>query len=110
MSETKEIKKLGKIGFVTFGRIPDYNGYMGLSIGLESDHSSVVHSKLFHLGAIIWRKEYDHAIATIKEIDELLEEAKVNTIDELVGIPVEITYTQGWTLTLKGFRILTEVL
>jgi len=43
----------------------------------------------------------------VKRVNKLLKEAKVKTIDELKGKPIEIT-NEG--LTLKSWRILTEVL
>jgi len=46
-------------------------------------------------------------VEMIKKINKLLKDAKVKTIDELQDKPIEIT-NEG--LTLKSWRILTEVL
>jgi hypothetical protein len=43
----------------------------------------------------------------MEELCGLLAKAKVQTVDELVGIPVEITFDQGRCV---GFRVLEEVL
>jgi uncharacterized protein YajQ (UPF0234 family) len=43
----------------------------------------------------------------VKKINKLLKDAKVKTIDELQGKPIEII-NEG--LKLKSWRILTEVL
>ena len=46
-------------------------------------------------------------IDTINLISKLLTEAKVNSIDQLKGKPVEVEFEGN---TLKGWRILKEVL
>jgi hypothetical protein len=40
-------------------------------------------------------------------VSKLLKEAKVNSVDKLKGIPVEVTFDGN---ILKDWRILTEVL
>jgi hypothetical protein len=43
----------------------------------------------------------------VKQLKEWLKQAKVNSVHELAGIPVEITMENR---TFKSFRILEEVL
>jgi hypothetical protein len=43
----------------------------------------------------------------VRDTVKLLEDAKVRSVSELKGVPVEITFEN---MTIKSFRILTEVL
>lgn len=56
-----------------------------------------------------WTEESrtDKLVALNRKISELLKITNVKTIDQLKGMPVEVTFENG---TLKSWRILTEVL
>jgi len=111
-----EEKALGKIEKVYFG----YGGYQdmqfGLTVVLSFDGCGSVDFISGGWGETVQVDQYtkwtekDRQIQRakmVKEIDKLLKDAKVKTIDELKGKPIEIT-NEG--LTLKSWRILTEVL
>lgn len=44
---------------------------------------------------------------SVEEVNQILKDAKVNYVSELVNKPVEVTMENN---TFKDFRILTEVL
>ena len=46
-------------------------------------------------------------INMLKKLSDVLKQAKVNTIDKLKNIPVEVTLEGN---TFKSWRVLTEVL
>lgn len=110
MSEKKE---LGKISHVRFG----FGGYQdvqfGLSITVECSGSGAStfdgfwgHERSSHAK---WTEE--DRIRGLGEatnrLRELLIQAKKQTVDQLRGVPVEVTWDGGM---LKSFRVLTEVL
>lgn len=110
-------KQLGKIEKVWFG----YGGYQecqlgiffSLSFGKCCGTSTGMSDWDFNL--IEWSKhskwtevDRDASFAKIcRYISDLLRDAKVGSIEELVGKPVEVT-ANG--MQLKSWRILTEVL
>ena len=105
-------RKLGKIQFIKFG----HGGYDGAQIGISftlggdgwgtadfwghwagqrsENHKWTDMSRWADLGRVIMR------------IDNLLNEAKVNSIIELKGIPIEVIFQNNH---LKSWRVLTEV-
>lgn len=107
-------KELGKIDFAEYGTIKDYPFLVGLQL-------------YFHLGngcsigdggkytvnlsdGCKWKNSDERNIAIAESVDftnQLLEDAKVSYISELVGKPVEVTIENN---IFKDFRILTEVL
>ena len=109
-------KKLGKIESVSFG----LGGYQGTMLGLHvtlGDGSWGVSDTKGN-----WDSEQiecsDHCKWTESDRDEwfaeimryvskLLKDAKVSSVDELKGKPVEVTFDGNM---LKEWRILTEVL
>lgn len=111
-------KVLGKISIFTHGII-GYNemmlGYdiqfsldggssgVGTSLGFL-DYETVKHSEYCK-----WtEKERDDSnIKMLKEISFILKQAKVKNIEELVGIPVEVTLKGN---TFESWRVPTEVL
>lgn len=109
-------KKLGKIESVHFG-LGGYQGAMlGLHITLGTDGWGVGASKAYWDAEQIKRSEHakwteqdrDESYAEImRYVSKLLKEAKVDSVDKLKGIPVEVTFEGN---TLKEWRILTEVL
>lgn len=112
----EERKELGKIGSVKFG-IGGYQDCMiGLHVSLEgagwgvSDTKSAWDSNLIeHTEHCKWTEadrsaQYD---GIVRYVSDLLRAAKVSSVDALKGKPVEVTF-EG--MTLKSWRILTEVL
>lgn len=111
-------KRLGKIENVMFG----IGGYQKARIGLHvtlsfrGDDWGVADSRSAWDAEIIKCSEHcnwteadrDKQYAEIlRYVSKLLKDAKVDTVDELKGIPVEVTF-DGYSL--KEWRVLTEVL
>jgi hypothetical protein len=119
-SKHKEAKEhiLGKITKATFG----FGGYQGAMIGLELDFETSVWSigdgiyGGWAYGMIDpdkntkWNEEdrSKQVVEMTKTICEILKDAKVDSISELVGKPIEIA-SEGWNNNVS-WRILTEVL
>ena len=109
-------KTLGKISHASFG----LGGYQGAMIGIhielsideggvscgkhQWDKNRIECSKHAHWTELDRDRGYSDIV---RYISDLLNDAKVNTIKDLVGIPVEATLSDG---SLKEFRILTEVI
>lgn len=107
---------LGKIESATFGIGGYQEASIGLSIGLAFDGGT-------HCGDFkgFWStdiKVTEHTKWTeadrsksfddvVRFLDKILRESKKRHVGELVGVPVEVT-CEG--MTLKSWRILTEVL
>lgn len=113
----KYTKKLGKITEVKFGFGGYQDAQFGLSLLFECNgigcgtfvcggwnYSSIQHDSLCK-----WTEDdRDKGMAEMcKDICRILSAAKVDTVEELLGKPVEIA-TEGFTL--KSWRILEEVL
>ena len=103
-------KELGKISAVSFGR----NSDRPFLFGLELTFGGKDWGTFTMIGANMsdtckWGEvERNEAFFDVcKKINKLLEDANVNSVDELVGIPVEVTFENN---TLSDYRILTEVL
>ena len=110
-------KELGKITQAYFG----YGGYQDSMIGLSLTFEGKSGWGCGHFvgdwstNAITWSKsckwteaDRDKNFAkTVREIDTILDKAKVDCVEKLVGIPVEATFEGN---TLKDWRILEEVL
>jgi hypothetical protein len=110
---TKEIR-LGKIERAEFGFIDQGQIFLGFSVKLAFDGESSTHA---------WRlrnpnrEEIDsdsfrevrnsHIVDLIRHIAKVLEDAKVDSISELVGKPVEVTIRMN---IVDDWRILAEVL
>ena len=109
------VKELGKISSCYIGR----GGYQDAMIGLNLGFSG----KGWGVGTFIggwdtsitvdkhtqWTEE-DRAkqfADVIYKVDELLRQANKYKVEDLVGVPVEISFESG---TLKSWRILEEVL
>ena len=109
-------KKLGKITKAKFGIGGYQDACIGLSVALDFNGSGV------HDGRTAWdankiecsdrcewtekdrSKEYDEIM---RYLSDLLHAAKVDSVDHLVGIPVEATFNG---MSLDSWRVLTEVL
>lgn len=106
-------KKLGKIERATFG----YGGYQDAQFGVQFTFSGDGWGCGDFWGA--WPDEPgEYAKWTVddqnkflgdmcKRLAKVLEDAKVRTIDQLEGIPIEIEFDG---MTRKSWRILKEVL
>ncbi|MED1436940.1 MULTISPECIES: hypothetical protein [Bacillus cereus group] len=108
-----EQKYLGKIVKAEFGTHRDRPFLMGLQLEFRFDNGGVSCGSR-HLININndckWDSEEDKNTAyqrVLKELAFVLKEAKVNTVSELVGKPIEITIENQM---YKSFCILTEVL
>jgi hypothetical protein len=108
-------KELGKIESVSFG----YGGYQGVMFGMSltfegkgwgvSTFDGFWGPDIEVSGHTKWTeadrsKHYDEVM---RKVAATLKQAKVKSVDDLKGIPVEVTFDQG---TLVGWRILEEVL
>ena len=109
-------KRLGKIQDVKFGIGGYQDSMIGLHVTLGSNGWGVGDSKSAWDAERIecskycnWTEEdRDKNYSEImRYVSKLLGEAKVNSIDKLKGIPVEVTFDG---MGLKEWRILTEVL
>lgn len=106
-------KRLGKIKNVRFGY---QDAMIGLHVTLGSDGWGVVDSRSsWDAETIKWSehckwtevdrdKEYAELL---RYLSKLLKDAKVDSVDKLKGIPVEVTFDGN---ILKEWRVLTEVL
>ncbi len=109
-------KKLGKIESVRFGHGGYQDACIGLSVTLGNGSWGVGDFKgawdpemIKRSDSTQWTEE-DRSKGideTIRLVSKLLKDAKVDSVDKLKNIPVEVTF-EG--MMLKEWRILTEVL
>jgi hypothetical protein len=109
-------KKLGKIKNVKFGIGGYQDAMIGLHVTLGSDSWGVEDScSAWDAESIKWSEnsnwtedDRDKQYAEIlRYLSKLLKDAKVDSVDRLKGIPVEVTFDGNM---LKKWRVLTEVL
>ncbi len=109
-------KRLGKIESVRFGIGGYQDAMIGLHVtlgnnswGLADGRSSWDAETIKWSERCKWTEEdRDRQYAEIlRYVSKLLKDAKVNSVDKLKGIPVEVTFDGNM---LKEWRILTEVL
>jgi len=109
-------KELGKITNVYFGFGGYQDAQFGLTVELSFNGKGCIDFIYGGWSEDVSISQYtkwteqdrsDQRIQMIKKIDKLLHDAKVKTIDELKGKPIEVI-NEG--LKLKSWRILTEVL
>jgi hypothetical protein len=109
-------KRLGKIESVRFGHGGYQDACIGISVTLGNGSWGVGDFKGAWDPEMIKRSEYTQWTEedrtksiddTIRFVSKLLKDAKVDSIDKLKNIPVEVTF-EG--MSLKEWRILTEVL
>jgi hypothetical protein len=109
-------KRLGKIESVRFVHGGYQDACIGLSVTLGNGSWGVGDFKgawdpemVKHTENTKWtEKERSKTIDdTIRLISKLLKEAKVDSVDKLKGVPVEVTFDG---MMLKEWRVLTEVL
>jgi len=104
-------KILGKISNVEYGK--DDRGCLGLHFTFTMTSSGVSDSRAVatfeHSQYSNWTEEErnESIIELFWYLNNLLDEAKVSSVDKLKNIPVELTFDRN---LLKDFRILTEVL
>lgn len=96
-------KFLGKIEKATYGY--QNEGYFGLRLEFKFDNCSHVSSCIKYCVKDSSNLSWDSL--HLKVLKSILEDAKVKTVDKLVGVPVEIEIHKN---AFKDFRILKEVL
>ena len=112
-------RKLGHISKVEFG-IGGYNeGEIGLSVTLSGPDENLWgcistkmawdYCRVKHAHYCKWTEEErgDQYVEIVRYISTLLKDAKVNSLSELKGKPIEATF-EG--MMLVDWRVLTEVL
>ena len=106
-------KILGKIDFAEYGTVRDYPFLIGIQLGFALGDGGGVMDGCKHTvnisKACKWKKS-ERTIAITESIEmvyQLLKDAKVNYVSELINKPVEVTIENN---TFKDFRILNEVL
>lgn len=109
-------KRLGKIESVKFGIGGYQDAMIGLHVTLSGSGWGVGDSRCtWDAESVKWSehckwtesdRDTDYA-KLIRYLSKLLKEAKVNTVEQLKDIPVEVTFDGN---TLKEWRILTEVI
>ena len=107
------VKEIGKITRADFG----WGGYQDIQFGISLQFEGPSWATGTFIGA--WGRDWtpdckwteaDRGIklgVACMALAATLKDAKVKSIQELIGKPVEVTFENG---TFKGFRILTEVL
>jgi hypothetical protein len=109
-------KRLGKIESVSFGHGGYQECMLGLQVTLSGGSWGVGDFKgnwdaelIKHTENTKWTEEdRDKGYSdTMRFLSKLLKDAKVNSVDELKGVPVEVTFDG---MMLKEWRILTEVI
>lgn len=103
--------KLGKIKKAEWGRLYDRNFMYGLHLTFEGAGwlvASPSHLLNMHPDCKWSKEEKLNALFELNEfVYKTLGEAKVDTVDQLKNIPVEVTFDG---MIFKSFRILAEVL
>lgn len=106
-------KILGKINSVKYGIIKDYPFLFGLQLGFKLGNGCDVGCGGKYTVNISKECKWEESerataiTANIEKIYQILKDAKVNDIYQLVNKPVEVTIENN---CFKDFRILTEVL
>lgn len=108
-------KRIGKIQSVAFGMGGYDDAMLGLTVTLGSDKDSWGVGDFKGTWACEpgkytkWtlQDQTEHWGTMVRWIGELLAAAKVSTVSDLKGIPVEVTFDDN---LLKSWRILTEAI
>ena len=106
-------KILGKINFAEYGTVRDYPFLIGLQLGFKlGDGTGVMDggSNTINISKECkWEETEREAAITVsvEKVYQILKNAKVNYVSELINKPVEVTIDKN---CFKDFRILTEVL
>lgn len=100
-------KLLGKIQSAHIGFHPDRPYWYGLFITFSLDGGTSVISCDTIIANVNRMDEPVEVQKQERKVTEILKDAKVNYVDELINIPVEVTIENQF---FKSFRVLTEVL
>ena len=106
-------KILGKIDFAEYGTVKDYPFLIGLQLGFKlGDGTHVMDggSNTINISKECKQEEAEREsviTVSVEKVYQILKDAKVNYVSELVNKPVEVTIEKN---CFKDFRILTEVL
>lgn len=109
-------KRLGKISKAYFGHGGYQDACIGLVLALEGQGWGVATSKtawdsemVKHSGYCEWTEDgrSKQYADILRWVSKVLNDAKVSSVDRLVGIPVEAEFDGN---LLKDWRVLTEVL
>lgn len=106
-------KELGKIKHVAFGF--NDRGFLGLQLtfSLNGGSSGIGTEWTVNMSEISKHTQWtenerqENIVDVYWKVNNILEKAKISSIHELKGIPVEVTIDRGM---LKEFRVLEEVL
>lgn len=104
-------KKIGYIRSAKYGQVKDMPIMFGLQLDFYFNDSTGAGTTelMFNISDEVKDKEgADQIIADVtRRINGILKDANVNTVDQLIGKPVEVTIDFA---NVKSFRILTEVI
>lgn len=100
-------KELGKITFAEFGTVKDYPFLIGLQLCFKIGSRSVGDGGKYTINKRVKDNREIAITKSVEKINQILKDAKVNYVSELVNKPVEVTMENN---IFKDFRILTEVL
>lgn len=100
-------KELGKITFAEFGTVKDYPFLTGLQLCFKIGSGSVGDGGKYTINKRVKDNREIAITKSVEKINQILKDAKVNYVSELVNKPVEVTMENN---IFKDFRILTEVL
>ena len=108
------MRHLGKITSAFFGTIPDHPYLFGLQLSFSmGDEGCVGDGGKYTVNiskSCKWSNPESRSKALedmLDKVHQILQDAKVNYVADLVNKPVEVTLADG---RFKDFRILTEVL
>ena len=108
--------QLGKISYVSFGIGGYQDAQLGIHFSFDMKGSGVGDSRSYWDSEIIshtenckWTEQdrTESYAEIMRFVSKLLNQAKVKSVDQLKGIPVEITFDNRM---LKSWRILKEVI
>lgn len=108
----KATKELGKIIFAEYGILKGCPNLIGLQLGFSIGCKKVDDGGKYtvNVGTECKREDLNREetiTESIEKVNQILKDAKVNYVSELLNKPVEVTIENN---TFKDFRILTEVL
>lgn len=108
----KVTKELGKIIFAEYGILKDYPNLIGLQLRFSIGCKNVDDGGKYTVNVSTeckWANlnREETIIKSVEKVNQILKDAKVNYVSELLNKPVEVTIENN---TFKDFRILTEVL
>ena len=108
----KATKELGKIICAEYGILKGCPNLIGLQLGFSIGCKKVDDGGKYtvNVGTECKREDLNREetiTESIEKVNQILKDAKVNYVSELLNKPVEVTIENN---TFKDFRILTEVL